>query len=282
MARGRFKKPKPLASYGSGVNTTLPTPTEDLRRFTEYVAAQENRAKLLLKHDNFTGVVGAIDQAYESFRDKNEGVTPDLARICIVCHQCLFAAAAAIFRGNPHDAAGPSRRATEAARTALALMADPENGKRWLAYEERMSRWSARNSGTKPPKLRINYTALNGDLLADALAKFGGILSDVSLHFTPELLSRVHFQPQKAGRRIHSEYLETEESELANHLGFLAAIHFLILKALDRCTAARLSKNVAFLEALEGVAASFKLLKETHPFQLPPGALEHLIQVRSV
>ena len=106
----------------------------------------------------------------------------------------MFSAASSIARGTPLDAAAASRRALEGARTALAIKLDGKNAERWEAFEERLARWNARQGDDKPPRLRIEYDALQGDALAEKLAVLIGILSDGAVHFTPEYLSRLHFQ----------------------------------------------------------------------------------------
>jgi hypothetical protein len=268
MARGRFKKPRPLRNR-SGISTTLPYPAPNLEEFTEYIAAQENSVKSWLRRPEFSEVVGAIHQAYDSVRLVGKDVTPGLGRVCIVCHQSLFSAAGAIFRGVPVDSGGPSRRAVEAARTALALKLDPENAKRWLAEEERMSRWAARRAGEKPTKLRIDHKSLTGHLIADELQTFMISLSDSQLHFTPEFLFDLDFQPRAGGTETYSEYLETDCGEIAHHLGYLAAIHVTILKALDECANRSFAANAAYAHAIGEIGESVRLLKQKYPLQLP-------------
>ena len=138
-----------------------------------------------------------------------------------------------------------SRRAIKAARTTLAINLDPENGKRWLAYEERVSRWSSRRAGEKPPSL--DYKALAGDALAEELNGLMGTYSDAEVHFTPEVLSGLDFQHRARRNGIYSEYLETNDSKLAHHLVSLAAANLCILKTMDRCVNGSLWQTRSFV-----------------------------------
>ena len=204
MARGRFKKPKPVASRTPSV--TLPRPSADLELFINYLGAQFNRTTLFLRNETFTRAVEAIDAAYAIPRPHNHLFTRGQARIFITCHQAMYSAASCLARGVPLDAAAASRRALEAARTALVIKLNDKNAERWRAYRERLSRWKARHANERPPKLRIDYAVLSGHVLAEKLACFIGILSDAAVHFTPEFLSRLDFQERKHGTQLFSQY----------------------------------------------------------------------------
>ena len=163
----RFKKPKPLGLRKPSV--PLPRPSTALEHFTLYLAAQFNRTTIFLRNDMFSSVVEAIDAAHAAARTDNRNVTAGQARIFIACHQAMYSAASCLARGVPLDAGAASRRALEAARTALAIKLDRKNGERWIAYGERLSRWHARRTNEKPPKLKIDYAVLNDDVLAEKL-----------------------------------------------------------------------------------------------------------------
>jgi hypothetical protein len=57
-----------------------------------------------------------------------------------------------------------TRGAVEAARTALGIKLDPENGAKWLSFNERMERWKKRTLNEKPKTLRIEMANVKGDL----------------------------------------------------------------------------------------------------------------------
>ncbi len=210
-------------------------------------------------------VIAAIDGTYQSIRTENQGVSNGLARMVSTCHQSLYSAASCIARGVPLDAAAASRRALEAARTALAIKLDPKNAERWTAFEVRMARWQSHRANEKLPKLKIEFKVLEGDPLAEELQQEMGMLSDGAVHFTPEYLSRLDFQERKRGTEIHSEYLETDDREIAGDLKMLAAVHLLILKALDRCAGGGLSRSPGFVEGLREIVETAKVLFERYP-----------------
>ena len=218
----------------------------------------------------FSSVVEAIDAAYATARADNRNVTAGHARIFISCHQSMYSAASCLARGLPLDAAASSRRALEAARTALAIKLDLKNSEKWLAYEERLLRWKTRRTNEKPPKLKIDYAAVNGDFAAEKLACFIGMLSDAAVHFTPEFLSHLDFQDRKHGTELFSDYLEDDERTIAHHLKQLAAVHLLILKTLDRCCDGGLSVSPKFPMALQNIAHTVGGLYREYPVTLRP------------
>ena len=249
---------------------TLPGPAVGMREFSYYLAAQFNKTTLFLRRVEFTAVVAAIDATYQAIRTKNQGVSNGLARMVSTCHQSFYSAASCIARGVPLDGAAVSRRAVEVARTALAIKLDPKNADRWISFEKRMHRWRLRQNYEKPPSLAIKYEALNGDPLAEALQQESGMLSDGAVHFTPEYLSRLDFQERKRGTEIHSEYLESDDKEIARDLKMLAAVHLLILQAFDRCAGGGLSRSPEFVEGLRDIAETAKVLFDRYPVPVEP------------
>ncbi|MFN0168680.1 MAG: hypothetical protein ACKV22_19830 [Bryobacteraceae bacterium] len=133
-----------------------------------------------------------------------------------------------------------------------------------------MSRWQARQTEQRPPKLKIDYDVLKGDALAEKLACFIGILSDAAVHFTPEFLSRLDFQEGKHGTAIISKYLEADDHQLALDLKMLASVHLLILKTIDRCCDGGLSGSNEFRPALQDIARTARLLYDKYPFMHRP------------
>jgi hypothetical protein len=246
----------------------LPRPAEALESFTQYLAAQFNRSTIFLRNDTFTRLIGAIDTAYEIARTGGQNITAARARIFLTCHQSMYSAASSIARGVPLDAAAASRRALEGARTALAIKLDAKNAERWAAFEERLSRWEARQEDQKPPKLKIEYEALKGDSLAEKLATFIGMLSDGAVHFTPEFFSRLDFQNRNHGTHIFSDYLEADDQQIAGDIKMLGAVHLLILKTLDTVTDGGLSMSREFPLALQEIATAARAVYERYPFKV--------------
>lgn len=162
------------------------------------------RSTGLKSFQTFAAVISAIDAAYTVARNSNERFSKGRARLFLVCHQAFYSAASSLARGVPLDAAAASRRALEAARTALAIKINPQNADKWIAYEERLDRWKARQADQKPPKLDVKYEALKGDPLAEKLARSIGNLSDAAVHFTPEFLSSLIFKERNHGNELFS------------------------------------------------------------------------------
>lgn len=265
-----FKKPKSLKSKLAAPvpSVTLPKPSPALAPFTEYVAAQVNRATLFLGKTLFTDLVAAIDSAYAMVNKENRNVTPGRARMYLTCHQAFFSAAACIARGVPLDAAAASRRALEAARTMLAIKLDRENADRWLAVEERMARYRAREKDEKPPSLKIKYGVLDTDGMGKQLGTLVGLLSDSAVHFTPEFFSRLDFQQPNDGKIMFSEYLEIDDEEISHHLRMLGAVHLLILKTLDRCCDEGFSATPGFSAALDKIGTAALAIYAKYPYTL--------------
>ena len=226
---------------------------------------------MFLRRKEFTAVVAAVDDAYQSIRNENQGVSNGLARMVSTCHQSLYSSASCIVRGVPLDAAAASRRALEAARTALAIKLDPKNAEKWIAFEVRMARWQSHRANEKLPKLEIKFKALDGDPLAESLQQQMGILSDGAVHFTPEYLSRLDFQERKRGTEIYSEYLESDDREIALAHKMLATVHLRILQAFDRCAGGGLSRCPGFDEGLREIGKAVGVLLELYPVPAEPG-----------
>jgi len=149
----------------------------------------------------------------------------------------------------------------KAARRALAIKLDAENRDRWIAYESRMERWKTRVEGEKPPKLKLSYELLNDDPMAKELGRLIGVLSDAAVHFTPEFFSHLDVTEQNAGAELFSQYLETDDGEIARHLWMFAAVHLQILRTLDRCADGGFSSASLFVSAMQDIEISALKLK---------------------
>jgi len=60
--------------------------------------------------------------------------------------------------GLPEDGEAITRRALEAAKTCLAIKADPANLDAWLSAEKRLARWQQRGQGEIPKNLQVSYS----------------------------------------------------------------------------------------------------------------------------
>lgn len=162
--------------------------------------------------------------------------------------------------GSSLDATALSRRALEAARTALAIKLDPENAGRWAAEGERMEQWRLRQNDEKPRQMKIELRAMKSDPLAEELLREMGMLSDGGVHFTPEYLGSLDIQERRHGKELHSEYLESDLAKLASEIKTLACVHLLVLRAFDRCADGGLSRSPAFMEGIQRLEAAVRAL----------------------
>lgn len=274
MSSFRFKVRKSIGRPKTAVD--LPAPVENLSGFTSYLGAQFNRTTLFLRNPLFANLVGSVDAAYGYFRTREHGVSPGLARLMSVCHQAMFSAASSIARGLPADGHAVTRRAVEAACTALAVSLDRSNADRWLAFEERENRWQKRLDDEKPPSLRLNYSFLDDDSLGKKLGKFKGMLSDSGTHFTPELLGSLSFEEKRGGTLVFSNYLVADDSYIAAELRYFAATHLLILKALLRSCGVTNWEDSSLAPDFGQIADAARALYAKYPFNRRPEIDEEL------
>ena len=145
-------------------------------------------------------LVEALDALYRVGPEKSPFLLQDaqaderariFARCFFVSHRTLLSAAMATGSGLPEDGEAITRRALEAAKTCLAIKADPANLEVWISAEKRLARWKQRGQGQIPKSLQLNYSdaVKNEPLHAELQTEFGS-LSDVASHFTPEFFWR--------------------------------------------------------------------------------------------
>jgi hypothetical protein len=222
--------------------------------FDEYLQAQDDNLRQVRRLPEFVVLFPLLDRlyqrAFEVFVPANKQQLY-FARLMLVCHRALFSATATICRAQPDDAGGVTRRAVEAARTALAVKHDPENFQRWAAADERMERWNARMEGRKAEHLTISMRHPKGHPTVDWLATQLGVLSDTDVHLTPEfLLSRTwETKDAEAGKMLLKlQYFEPKRRELEDSLNVLAGTHGIILNAFDECFDGAFSKDAEWSE----------------------------------
>lgn len=235
-----------------------------------YLAGQFNRTSLFLRNEDFSQVISSIASAYDFAISEFCGGTMTGARLLLVCCQAFYSSVSCIARGTPWDSAGPSRRALEAARTALAVAKDPENLQKWTAFQERLARWEIRMDGGKPPSLKIQYSVLEANKLEQKMATLIGILSDASVHFTPEFSSRLNYKHDQSGKFIYLEFLEERVDEQAREIKLLSAIHLTILRAFDQCCGGALARSSGCREAMQDIEVIASKLGEKYPFRVEP------------
>ena len=203
-----------------------------------FIDAQRKNLDLGKQSVYFKDLIGATDAAYRLAIEyvPPEGYTVAFGRFLLICHKSLLSAATLIAQAQPEDSAGITRRAIEAAKLALAIKLNDENGRRWLSYQD--DRWVKRDLNEKPASFRLQLEGVRGDPLIDTLDKFLGILSDAHVHFTPEFYSSLDWEvrrnPDDSGE-IHLNYFQRSPREVERHFILLAAVHGKILDAFDRC-----------------------------------------------
>ena len=193
----------------------------------------------------------AIDELYRLAPEKSpflSGEPDEQARIFaksfFVCHKTFLSAATAVGSGLPEDGEAITRRALEAAKTCLAIRADPANLEVWLSAEKRRDRWAQRGKGEVPKTLNLQYSnSVKTEPLYEELQAEIGSLSDISVHFTPEYFWRYSWEetPRPGGAMDFSFGLNPGAIELAFLM--LSKHHELIIRVFDRCEDGRMLRH---------------------------------------
>jgi hypothetical protein len=181
--------------------------------------------------------------------------SPTYARLLLICHKSLLSAAALIAEAQPDDSVAITRRAIETARTALAIKLNPENARRWLAYQERHERWLRRQEGEKRKHFAVQFLDVQSDALVRTLDAMLGMLSDAYVHFTPEYYSSLDWEVRRVDEEngvILLNYFHRDRREIERHFIILAASQGKILEAFDRCFDGTFTNNK---EAKQNIAA---------------------------
>ena len=110
----------------------------------------------------------------------------------------------------------------EGARVALAIKINDANALQWIAYQERHDRWLKRQENERPRHFVVQFRDVRGDALIERIDTHLGILSDASVHFTPEFYASLDWQVngtagtqgevylnyfQRGGREIEREFI---------------------------------------------------------------------------
>ena len=169
----------------------------------------------------------------------------DFFHMCfMICHRALLAAATSAGSGRPEDAHAITRRALEAAKTALAMKADPENFKVWRAIDVRTDRWTARAQGGKPKgPVNLQYEGLSALPLYQDLQAVIGTLSDFSVHFTPEHVGQYRWEQTSRPDGGTDRSFGVDADAVAKEMLMLADQHRLIIRVFDHCLDGRLLKH---------------------------------------
>lgn len=244
----------------------------------EFLRAQSERAAENLHSAFANELIPAISECYLQVLPLVGGATNSklVAQIILVCHRAFLSASASILRGAPDDAAPATRRAMEAARVALAVSIDVENGNEWVQFEKREGRWQHRLRGERPGRpVQVRFRGLDGEPLAGEIDRWIGMMSDSQVHFTPEFFVNLDWElrrPEGDDPEIHLNYLQNDERKIEQaHLSTCAA-NILILKVLDRSLGGILVRDASFIAAFESMRATAKRLDDEYKRKFPNAA----------
>jgi hypothetical protein len=208
-------------------------------------------------------LVEAMDEVYQLVPVKspfprsktNDESTDSFDRCFFVCHRAFLSSAMAIGNGLPEDGEAITRRALEAAKTCLAIKADQANGDIWLDAQSRVNRWRQREQGSVPKQIHLRYGKVQTEPLYQELQAEIGLLSDFSVHFTPEYFGRYTWEetPRPEGGFDVSFGLQEGAIELAFLM--LNKHHELIIRVFDRCQDGRILCHSEVARALGRVHA---------------------------
>lgn len=104
---------------------------------------------------------------------------------------------------------------------------------KWLAYGQRMERWQARNRGERPKPLTPKLALPREHPILTELERALGILSDSSVHLTPEYFGSQHWIQNDANMELR--YFTSDQRTIESSLITLIGIHGGILRIFDEC-----------------------------------------------
>jgi hypothetical protein len=196
----------------------------------EFIRCQRDTLDQIRLWPHFRDLIGAADGTYRSVvKAVRQTDVPEIfARIILVCHKSLLSAATLIAQGQPEDSTGITRRALEAARVALAIKINEVNATQWTAYQERHDRWVRRKRNEEPRPFTVRFTDVQGDPCMATIDKHLGVLSDASVHFTPEFYSNLDWEERRTtdgNDEIHLNYLHGNRRRIELELISLASFH---------------------------------------------------------
>ena len=200
----------------------------------EYIAAQRANISSISQLPHFSKLGDLTDRLYERAVTLVPKSSPlHFGQLLLICHRSFLSALTLIGQAQPDDAAPISRRAIEAARLALAVRTNPENARKWVAYEKRLERWQARDRGEKPKPLTPKLDLPRDHPILTELEKYLGILSDSSVHLTPEYFGSQHWIRNET--RLELRYFTSDQRAIECRLITLIGIHASILRIFDEC-----------------------------------------------
>lgn len=240
--------------------------------FPDYFAAQQRNLEQISRLPYFHLLMEPVDQLYElSVKLVPPAISPVFGRLLLTCHKSFLAAASIIARGQPAESAGITRRAIEAACLARAIKHDKTNMKRWLAYEERLARWTARQQGSKPRYKPPRIVDPPGHEGVAWLRKHIGIISDTAVHFTPEFLDSEDWHEEEGPTTValRLRYFEPSQHVIEREIWLLAGVHTRIVDLFDECFDGAFQRSTDWVTARaalgrngQGLARPFTVVTE--------------------
>jgi hypothetical protein len=195
-----------------------------------------------------------LDQIYDQvynvppFPEFGNQEAENLTHMCfLLCHRSLLSAAMSILSGSPEDGAATTRRALEAAKLVYAISSDSANLTAWQQTRTRRQRWKDRGSATRLKPVSVQFQNCSGDLY-DELQSWLGVLSDFTVHFTPEYVHQYDWRENQ-----HGVQFGLEQDALVREIIVLAGCHYLILKTFDHCLQGRLLTGRAVRQLYDNV-----------------------------
>lgn len=234
-------------------------------RFADYFAAQQGNLEQITRLLYFRALMEPLDALYQlSVTLVPLTASPVLGRLYLTCHKSFLAAASIIARGQPAEAAGVTRRAIEAACLARAIKHDKANLTRWLAYEQRLARWKARQQDIKPRHQPPKIVDPPGHEGVAWLRKHVGIISDTAIHFTPEFFDSEDWHEEEGTETVtlRLQYFEPAQQVVEREIWFLAGVHTRIIDLFDECYDGVLSHSAEWVAAREALGRSGQKLGE--------------------
>ncbi len=229
----------------------------------DYIAAQRANITSISQLPHFLILGDLTDRLYErAVTLVPKSSLPPFGQLLLICHRSFLSALTLIGQAQPDDAGPISRRAIEAARLALAVRRNPDNAIKWAAYEQRMERWQARDRGEKPKPLSPKLDLPRDHPILTELDKQVGILSDSSVHFTPEYFGSQHWIRSEA--RIELRYFTSDQGTIEVNLITLIGIHANTLRLFNECLDGSFIADDQWKQAWQQLEANGKPLAEPY------------------
>ncbi len=215
----------------------------------EYFKAQDENKAAITQFEPFAVLLPSIESLYNRAVELLPKDKPIIlfGQFLLICHKSFLAATSLIAQAQPDDASPITRRVIEVVRLAAAVKENPKNLDEWGAYEKRMERWHARQGGKRPKPLNISLQVNHP--LVNELMNTWGILSDATVHFTPEYFATLDWENR--GKELFLKYFTGDERTLLREIVILAGTHTKILQILDWCVDSGFSSSAEWRSHME-------------------------------